>query len=131
LAPSLEKGPSEIPTADFPDDPTDDVLSIVSMVSGTGDAPTTGAGAAIIFLDDYLHRRMHPALATAPAPMRMTPLLFVVTIVLPRMEGALVHQEYQEENSKSKTGKCNRAHCLSKRFKTQLQLLYRCDDVVE
>jgi hypothetical protein len=74
---------------------------------------------------------MHPALATASTAMGMTPLLFVVTIVPARMEGALIHQEDQEENTKSKSGKCNGAHYLSKRFKTQLQLPYRCDDVVE
>jgi hypothetical protein len=45
---------------------------------------------------------MHPALATASTAMGMTPLLFVVTIVPARMEGALIHQEDQEENTKSK-----------------------------
>ena len=58
-------------------------------------------------------------------------LVLGVTIVLARMVGALIHQEYQEENANSKSSDCNRAHCLTKRFKTQLHLPYRCDHVVE
>ncbi len=74
---------------------------------------------------------MHPALAAAPTSGGVTSLLFVVAIVPTGMIGALIHQEYQEENCKSKSDDSNETHCLSKRFKTQLQLPYRCDDVVE